>query len=499
MVRITWTSVGHDVGILLHIPGCMALTSLVIAIVSQEGFTIPGWGLTVILSLLAGQGLYRGCQKGGESTPPQSLIVVAVAWLGIVILGAIPFFGAAHLGHDLSETTRAFSHPLNALFESMSGFTSTGLTMTQDASALPYSLQWWRTLSEWIGGVGVIVLALALIDTGEKQYALYDAEGGQSQLGDSVTMTVRRIWMIFIIYTGMAIGAFWLIGMPGWEALNHGMTGIATGGFSVTSNSLQGYGAGAKTIAIMVMVLGAISFNLHYFSFVRFDFKAVWQHSQLWTFVVITALGLTGLALVKVVKDDTVAWVDRVFQWVSAFGTCGFSSVDLTTWTESGLVVLAIAMGIGGMAGSTSGGLKVSRVTWLAKALWWRLRNLWLEAHHTETYVYDGETLSESQAMRQVSSAALMAFLWGVTLVAGTLVLFSQVGDQYRLHQVFFEVTSALGSVGLSVGIATTDLSGAGKLTLMILMWMGRLEILGVVVLLSWPVAAWRGRSVTGA
>ena len=488
MLRLSWTAIGHDVGLLLHIPGIMAITGLVMAVIFQEWFALPGFFLTVILSIAVGQILYRCCHAGEEPRSPQSFIVVALAWLFIVVMEALPFYLAAQLGSDLSETSLAFKEPLNALFESMSGFTSTGLTMTQDASALPYSLQWWRTLSEWIGGVGVIVLALALIDKSEKEYALYTAEARASQLGPNVTSTVRRIWMIFIAYTVFAIGAFWLTGMPAWEALNHGMTGIATGGFAVTSNSFQGYGSGVKIVTIAVMLLGAVSFAVHHHILARFDLKSAWRHSQLWTFVVLIALGLFTLSLSKVVKSDTVSLLDQVFQWASALGTCGFNSVALDVWTQSSLSVLTVGMVIGGMAGSTTGGLKLSRMTWLAKALWWRLRNLWLAEHQTENYTYDGETISEEQAMRQVSSAALIAFLWMMTLTAGTLLLFSQVGDRYSLHEVLFETTSALGSVGLSIGITATYLSAMAKLTLMVLMWMGRLEILAVVILCASPV-----------
>ena len=148
--RLSLSAIGHDLGLLLQIPGVMALTSITIVIGAGEWFALPGFLVTILLGLGGGQLLYRCCPQSGPSPSSQPMIVVALGWLLIALFSAFPFFMAAHLGHELSETTRAFSHPLNALFESMSGFTSTGLTMTQDASALPTSLQWWRSVNEWV-------------------------------------------------------------------------------------------------------------------------------------------------------------------------------------------------------------------------------------------------------------------------------------------------------------------------------------------------------------
>jgi trk system potassium uptake protein TrkH len=265
--------------------------------------------------------------------------------------------------------------------------------------------------------------------------------------------------------------------MPPWKAINHGLTGIATGGFSVTADSFQSYGSMIKSIAIVVMLLGAVSFNLHYLILARRDFRSALQQSQLWTFVVMLVLGFLGFALITVIKDDLVKLIDRVFQWASAFGPCGFASVQVGAWTQPAVVVLTLGMIVGGMGGATTGGLKLNRVTWLAKAFWWRLRNFWLHEDDTEYYVYNGKRLSEEQAMRQVSSAAVMGFLWFVTLTLGTLILFAHIGDRYSSHEILFETVSALGSVGLSVGMTGTELPSTAKLTLIMLMWMGRLEI----------------------
>ncbi|WP_454061483.1 TrkH family potassium uptake protein [Candidatus Nitrospira salsa] len=485
LTRLSFNAIGHDLGMLLHVPGAMALFSILIVVGSGEWYALPGFIITALLGLGGGQLLYRCCARGGPTQSPQSMIVVALSWLFIAMIGSIPFITAAYLGTESSEAVRAFRHPLNAFFESMSGFTSTGLTMTQDPSILPVTLQWWRSFTEWIGGVGVMVLTLALIEPTEDNYALYSAETRSSQLGDSITEATRRIWMIFLGYSIFAISIFYFADMPMWEAVNHGMTGIATGGFTITSESFNNYDVNIKSAAIIIMILGAVSFPIHHAFLIRGDLRFIIRQSQFHTFLMLFLFGLLVLLLMYSTQDSRVLFIDQLFQWASAMGTCGFSSVKIATWAQSVLFILMIGMFIGGMAGSTTGGLKVKRITWLSKSFVWRLQSFWLENRQSTRYRYNGKDMDEASAMRYVGTAALYAFLYIVTLATGTLVLFIALGNQYNLYEILFEAMSALGSVGLSVGVTSTDLPQSAKLTLIGLMWMGRLEIIAVLVLIS--------------
>ncbi len=475
-------SIGHDLGLLLQVPGAMAFLSLVIVIGSEEWSMLPGFLLTGVLGIGSGQVLYRRCQAKGPTAPSQAMIIVALGWLLIVLLGAVPLFVAAHLESDLSESGRVFRHPLNALFESMSGFTSTGLTMTHDPSTLPMSLQWWRTFSEWIGGIGVMVLALALFDPTEKHDSLYSAETRSTHLGDSIKETAVRIWTIFFAYTLFAMGAFYVSGMPIWESINHGMTGIATGGFTITSNSFRDYNVTIKSAAIMIMLLGAINFVTHHALLVRRTPSFVMGQSQFRALILLYALGTIFLITVEVSRYIPTAFIDRVFQWTSALGTCGFSTVQLTNWTQPALLILTLGMFIGGMSGSTTGGLKLNRVVWLWKAVRWRIETFWLGDGQSARYHYDGEEIADGHAMRQVGFAAILAFLYVMTLVMGPLLFFMILGDRYSLSEILFETASALGSVGLSVGITSPDLPAAAKGAVITL-----LEIIAVIILLTRP------------
>jgi len=179
--------------------------------------------------------------------------------------------------------------------------------------------------------------------------------------------------------------------------------------------------------------------------------------------------------------------IDQIFQWASALGTCGFNSVKIAIWSQPALLILITGMFIGGMAGSTTGGVKINRVTWLCKSIIWRLRSIWIEDRHLQRYFYDGLEINDTVAMRRVGSAALLSILYLVAIISGTLGLLLILGHRYSLYEILFEVISALGGVGLSVGVTSTDLPHAAKTLLVVLMWMGRLEIVGVLVLITSP------------
>ncbi len=143
--------------------------------------------------------------------------------------------------YPIPQTLLEFQHFWNAAFEAFSGFTSTGLTVTLHENELPHSLQWWRSLTEWIGGVGMIVLVLSILEPSKDADQLYKAEARQQRIALTVTATVRRIWWIYLIYTGLSILLLYIAGMPLWDAINHGFIGISTGGFSIRDHSLGSY------------------------------------------------------------------------------------------------------------------------------------------------------------------------------------------------------------------------------------------------------------------
>ncbi|MFE4106590.1 TrkH family potassium uptake protein [Almyronema epifaneia] len=481
----------RDLGLLIHIPAAMALLSLPICLLAGEYYAVVPFLLTAIAALITGQGLFRLFRQASASKLRQALITVALSWAVIPVFGALPFLLIADsiVGTPPALPTIAyFQSPWNALFEATSGFTSAGLTMTIREAVLPHSLQWWRSFMQWIGGVGVIVLMIAVLEPATSSENLYFAEGRSRRIGITLQQTVRNIWWIYLLYTLAGILLLRIAGMPWWEALNHSMTAISTGGFSVTNNSMAAYGAREQLAVIVLMILGAISFANHFQFLTRRRLKALWgdaQHRALW---LLLALGF-GLLLAEVYwYSGRVQGLNAGFQWVSALTTCGFASLDVQQWSLSAKLLLSLGMIFGAASGSTVGGLKLNRVISLYKAVAWRFERTGLRPHQLMRYQLDGRVVSPQEANRQIESAAVLAVLWLSLVAVGTVVLVHIVGSEYTLADVVFEVASALGSAGLSSGITGPMLPWAGKLTLMLLMWMGRLEIIPVLLLLSMPL-----------
>lgn len=481
----------RDVGLFLHIPAFMAVVSIPICLLTNETYAIVPFLICAVASLVTGQLLYRLNQAEANARIPYAMITAALGWLLLPLFASIPIFMVANvpdLAPDFSTTILEFRNPWNAIFEAFSGFTSTGLSMAFNYSELPRILQWWRSLIGWIGGVGVIVLVISILDPSTEPDQLYNAEGRNQKIGLTVSKTVKNIWWIYLLYTVGSIFLFRIVGMTWWEALNHGMTGISTAGFTVTENSIGSYGVAVKLAAIVVMILGAISFSNHYQFLRRRKLSAFWsddQHQALWIILILGTLFLWGF---NRLAFTNVPVVDILFQWSSAVSTCGYSTVSVKSWDGGAKLLMTLAMLIGGAAGSTAGGIKLSRFVTVFKAIIWRFRRISLLPHEMMRYEHDGKVIKESEANRRVEAAAVLAILWLGIVTVGIFILQYLKLPTYDLIDVIFEVASATSGVGISTGITHPDLPWLGKLTLICLMWIGRLEIIPVLLLLSLPL-----------
>ncbi|WOD38440.1 TrkH family potassium uptake protein [Nodosilinea sp. E11] len=484
----------HDFGLLLHVPGIMALLSIPICLYFGEYYAIAPFLTTAIAAFALAQGFYRAnSPKVDKTRHYHAMLIVALTWGVIPLLGAIPFVGIAALAAsaDTSPTLLAFQNIWNALFEAFSGFTGTGLTMATDASLLPHSLQWWRSFTEWVDGIGVIVLMLALLTIESSQTKsletdpsqLYAAVGRQRTIGDTVRATAKNILWIYSFYTGLSILLLALLGMPLWEAINHGLTGIATGGFSITTASFTSYSSTLQLATIFIMITGAVSFPVHYQLLRRQRWTSLWQRNQHRLLLLLLGLGPCLLLLENRWATASIPWLDSLFQWSSAVTTCGFNTAQVQNWSMGAKLLLSAAMVMGGAAGSTAGGLKLHRIVLLLLGIRWHFQQLFITADDNISYRIDDEALPASQAHEQVQSAAVLASLWLLLLGIGIVVLTHLVSPIYTLEDVIFEAASATSNVGLSTGISDPTLHWGGKLMLILLMWAGRLEIIPVLLL----------------
>ena len=448
--------------------------------------------ITAAVYFLAGLPLYYFFRKAEPADFKSAMVTAALAWLLISLIGAIPFWLIPYNINN-PHNTMAF---LSAFFESMSGWTGTGLTMVGGNEALlPHTLQFWRSLIQWVGGVGVIVLTLSILARpGTGSFVLYKGEARDQKTHPSIISTVRTIWWIFLLYTIIGIVALTIIGfvtsngMDPWQSLNHAMTGLATGGFSVTSDSISSFGAISQIAVVILMVFGAIAFAAHY-DLLKGRIKKFLSDAQFKAMIILIIIGVIALtyANLNVVGiDGNVFHSLKVssFQFVSAITCTGFASVtDIATWGEGAKIILSFAMIIGGAAGSTAGGIKLFRAILLYNGVSWRIKRAISTPRRVFVHKLGGKPLSKDDAMDLINEAAIISFMWVILLFAGIVVILLLSSES--LDNVIFEVCSAQGNVGLSTGITNIGMEPAAKGMLIFNMWIGRLEIIPIIVLVK--------------
>ncbi|MGK7389179.1 MAG: TrkH family potassium uptake protein [Candidatus Cyclobacteriaceae bacterium M2_1C_046] len=474
-----------DLGAFLHIPGFLSLSTFVVIIFFEEWYALIPFGILTIISFGLGQLFYRAFYTYEETVPGSSYALISLVWMLLPFLGTIPFYGVSLLipEADISPQMAIFANFHNSFFESMSGFTGTGLTMLDDPSMIPHSIQWWRSITEWVGGLGIIFLAVVILDTAHSSESLYQSEamGWKSEYDDPKKKIIKILW-IYIAYTFLSVTVFFLVGMPLWESINHGITGISTGGFSITKDSFTGYDERIKWAAVPIILLGSFSFKIHVL-LVNRNFKRLLEQTQLRYFVIFFILIIT----LSFIANSEASAVDVFFQTTSALGTCGFNSVALSEWPALFLFPLLIAMFLGGNSSSTTGGLKTQRIAWLIKIMKENVRQAITPDKEEFRFklTYNGKQIENEEAFLKIRLAAILLFVWIIILTAGTFMLSHILYGQYNFYEILFEVNSALNNVGLSSGVTGHQLPTSAKWILSMVMWVGRLEIMGVIVMFT--------------
>ncbi|HEC87366.1 MAG TPA: TrkH family potassium uptake protein [Thermoplasmatales archaeon] len=479
----------RDLGSILNIVGLVTLSVLIVPIIFGEYAAIKPILLTALVYCGLGTPLYFLCKNAGETAPKHAMSTASLGWLLLSLIGAIPFLFMSEYGINVGMD------PLSAFFESVAGWTGTGLTMVVHENNLPHTLQFWRTMTQWIGGVGVIVLTIAVLARpGTGSFTLYRSEGREQKIKPSVISTVRTIWWIFVLYTIIGIVVLFFIGlfsnggMTPWEAINHAMTGIATGGFSVTDDSITSYNALTQFVTTILMILGAIAFVTHYelLKGKVLKFLSDAQTKALFTLIFLGVIALVFFNIRNPMYAGNIlrAVKESGFQFISALTCTGFATADISQWSEAAKLILSFAMVVGGAAGSTAGGIKLFRFILLTKGAGWRIRKALSTPHRVFAYRLGSKSLSTNDAFEIVNEAAIISFMWLFLLFISILVI-SYVLPLQSLTNVIFEVCSAQGNVGLTCGITGPTMPDIAKITLIFNMWIGRLEIIPILVFIK--------------
>jgi trk system potassium uptake protein TrkH len=402
--------------------------------------------------------------------------IVTFGWLAVAHLGALPYL-----------MTGSIADPVSAIFETMSGFTATGSTILRDIEALPHGILFWRALTQWYGGMGIIVLAVAILPfLGVGGMQLFSAEmtgPAKDRLTPRIESTAKLLWAVYLLLTAVAIVALKLVGMDWFDAVCHGFTSAATGGFSTRNSSIAAFNSVAiENVIIFIMLLGAMSFPLHYRALTGRPL-AYWRDSQFRVFmgIWITAVLLISLNLgLQMDRSIGQSLRQAAFQVSTMISSTGYVSSDYDQWPALSRFVLLLVMVIGGCAGSTAGGMKVIRFYALIKKGLREIR-LFMRPDAVVQVKIGKKTVSQDIISKITSYFVIYMFVWAFA----TLAMAAFTPD---LETAFSAVLSAISNMGPGFGAVGAvqnyaDIPSAGKMLLTFLMLLGRLELYTVLVL----------------
>ncbi|MCD6449836.1 MAG: TrkH family potassium uptake protein [Thermotogaceae bacterium] len=408
-------------------------------------------------------------------TIQEGAVIVLFSWIGVIMLSSLPFVFARILNFS------------QAIFETTSGWTTTGLTVV-DVTKVSKLFLVWRSVMQYVGGAGFAVIMVGSI-IGPGGFGLYSAEGRTDNILPNIKDSAKMIMVMYLTYAVAGMVAYILVGMPPFDAFNHSLTALATGGFSTRAGSIGEFNSfPIEVVTIILMFTGATGFGIHY-TLWKGNFKAFVKNGEPWLMfstVAVTASVVYAKGIHVVFNDKLSAFRDSLFQTVSALTGTGFSTVDFTTnnWPmfSTGMFILTVLMILGGMMDSTSGGLKQFRLfvtlRLIVEAV---IKFVSPRSRVREIVVWKGDKPkvvdgSMTKEILLVFSLYFTTYFTGVTI----LTLYG-----YSLQNAMFEFASALSGVGLSCGIVQPDMPLGAMWTLTFGMFLGRLEFLVVIYSIS--------------
>ena len=466
----------HILGFLLALAAASLLLPALVSVIHNESPSC--FLISALIGLLPGAAAWRFTRVRGELRIREATAIVALGWATLSLLGSLPFI----LSGALPRLTDAY-------FETISGFTTTGASVFMDVESLPRGILFWRALTQWIGGMGIILLSVAVLPfLGAGGMALFRAEAPgpvKDRLVPRITGTAKRLWGVYLGLTVAMVTSLTLAGMGLLDSVCHSFAALAGGGFSTRNQSVGAYAsAPIEWIVMVFMVMGATRFYLHYRA-LRAGPRVYWRDPEFRTFLLTLAAGWLFIASHLALSGVRVGHLlvrEAGFQLVSVHTTTGFSTADFAAWPPAIQLILVGLMLLGGCAGSTAGGLKVVRLIILVKFV----RSEFKRSLHPAAVI--PIRVGDSVIPRDVVQGVLgfhvvLAFLFFGSTLALTVFGLDIVTAASAVAACFGTVGPGLGSVGPLGNYG--HLPDAAKWLLSFLMLTGRLEIYTVLMLFA--------------
>lgn len=472
----------YIIGTMVQVEAAMFLLPALTALLYSENRCIAAFLGTAMFCLAGGQILKGKKPKNATIFSSEGYVSVAVCWIVLSICGALPLYFSGY-----------FPNPVDALFEIVSGFTTTGATILSDVEILPRSVLMWRSFSHWIGGMGVLVFMLALLPmAGASSMYLMRAESPGPSVGKlvpKVRSTAKILYTIYLLMTILEMALLVLAGCPVFDSVNLAFATAGTGGFGVLNSSAGEYNAVIQVILTVFMILFGVNFNVYFLIYsrnIKDAFKC--EEARIYIGIIAAAVALISVNTWSMFRGAGETLLHVSFQVASIITTTGFSTVDFELWPEFSRTILVILMFVGACAGSTGGGIKVSRIAIMAKTI---VKELAVMKHprNVRKTRFEGKPV-EHEVLRSIN-VFLIAYL-GIFVLSTLLISL----DNFDGITNFTAVASTINNIGPGLSrVGPTQnfsiYSNLSKLVLTFDMLAGRLEIFPMLIMCT---AVWRGK-----
>lgn len=477
MNQIRYGSIFRVLGVLLCIVAMSMLLCLPISYYFDTGHSADFISSTLVCLLVGGLMWAASGSMDLTVNKREGYLIVFLAWIALWVSCALPYV----LSGTMTSLTDVF-------FETMSGLTTTGATTINDIELMPRDILFWRSYTQWLGGMGIIVLTVALLPLlgiGGIELFVAEAPGPTSEkLHPRIKDTAKALWFIYLGMTLILWLILWLFGMDWYDGLNHALTTMATGGFSTKNASVAYFSTEIQYVVALFMFLGGVNYSLYYLT-LRRKFRSVFTNDEL-KYYFFLVIGLTVLVTLIVfnVSDITLeqAFRESLFQIISIITTTGFVTADYTSWSPLLTAMFFVLLFIGACAGSTSGGMKIIRHTVLFKNSFLEFKRL-LHPRAMIRLRLNGKIVPP----RVLTHILVFFLLYIGTFVIGTLLVIMTGVD---LITAAGAVATSISNVGPSIGnvgpVNTfASLNDSTKWLLSWLMLIGRLELFTVLIIFT--------------